>query len=226
MHRLGGALYARTESERDGLVTQAHSQDRSRAGQSPDQLQADARLLGRPGAGPDQDAVRRRPQHVPHIDSIVLSYVAVGTERGLVVPVVRDADKKSFAQVERDLADYAKKARDGKITVEDLQGGVFSISNGGIYGSLLSTSCQDLTPVSNLGLSLDRQASPMLLLGVGRCCGETSSRSKICSKPSDEVTSVRMSASIRGSLLTVSQLAWPQSSARPRAGPSCAPMAV
>jgi 2-oxoglutarate dehydrogenase E2 component (dihydrolipoamide succinyltransferase) len=65
--------------------------------------------------------------------------VAVGTERGLIVPVVRDADQKSFAQVERDLADYAKKARDGKIKVEDLSGGVFTISNGGIYGSLLST---------------------------------------------------------------------------------------
>lgn len=65
--------------------------------------------------------------------------VAVGTERGLIVPVVRDADQKSFAQVERDLADYAKKARDGKIKIEDLSGGVFTISNGGIYGSLLST---------------------------------------------------------------------------------------
>jgi 2-oxoglutarate dehydrogenase E2 component (dihydrolipoamide succinyltransferase) len=65
--------------------------------------------------------------------------VAVGTERGLVVPVVRDADQKSFAQIERDLADYAKKARDGKIKIEDLSGGVFTLSNGGIYGSLLST---------------------------------------------------------------------------------------
>ena len=65
--------------------------------------------------------------------------VAVGTERGLVVPVIRDADQKSFAQIERDLADYAAKAREGKIKIEDLQGGVFTISNGGIYGSLLST---------------------------------------------------------------------------------------
>ncbi|MDR3401214.1 MAG: 2-oxoglutarate dehydrogenase complex dihydrolipoyllysine-residue succinyltransferase [Chthoniobacter sp.] len=65
--------------------------------------------------------------------------VAVGTERGLVVPVVRDADQKSFAQIERDLAEYATKAREGKIKIEDLQGGVFTISNGGIYGSLLST---------------------------------------------------------------------------------------
>jgi 2-oxoglutarate dehydrogenase E2 component (dihydrolipoamide succinyltransferase) len=65
--------------------------------------------------------------------------VAVGTERGLVVPVVRDADRKSFAEIERDLAAYAAKAREGKITIGDLQGGVFTISNGGVYGSLLST---------------------------------------------------------------------------------------
>jgi 2-oxoglutarate dehydrogenase E2 component (dihydrolipoamide succinyltransferase) len=65
--------------------------------------------------------------------------VAVGTERGLVVPVVRDADQKSFAEIERDLAAYAVKAREGKIKIEDLQGGVFTLSNGGIYGSLLST---------------------------------------------------------------------------------------
>ena len=65
--------------------------------------------------------------------------VAVGTERGLVVPVLRDADQKSFAQIEKDLVAYAVKARDGKIALEDLQGGVFTISHGGIYGSLLST---------------------------------------------------------------------------------------
>lgn len=65
--------------------------------------------------------------------------VAVGTEKGLMVPVVRDADQKSFAQLERELAEYAVKAREGKILFEDLQGGVFTISNGGVYGSLLST---------------------------------------------------------------------------------------
>src|SRR5438105_3173084 len=65
--------------------------------------------------------------------------VAVGTERGLVVPVVRDADKKSFADLERAIADYAKKAREGKLKIEELQGGTFTISNGGVYGSLLST---------------------------------------------------------------------------------------
>ncbi len=65
--------------------------------------------------------------------------VAVGTERGLIVPVIRDADQKSFAEIEKDLAGYAVKAREGKIKIEDLQGGVFTLSNGGIYGSLLST---------------------------------------------------------------------------------------
>jgi len=65
--------------------------------------------------------------------------VAVGTERGLIVPVIRDADRKSFAELERDILFFAAKARDGKIKIEDLQGGVFSISNGGVYGSLLST---------------------------------------------------------------------------------------
>jgi 2-oxoglutarate dehydrogenase E2 component (dihydrolipoamide succinyltransferase) len=65
--------------------------------------------------------------------------VAVGTDKGLMVPVVRDADQKSFAQLERELAEYAVKAREGKIQLQDLQGGVFTISNGGVYGSLLST---------------------------------------------------------------------------------------
>ena len=65
--------------------------------------------------------------------------VAVGTERGLIVPIVRDADKKSFAELELDIAGYAAKAREGKLKIEDLQGGTFTISNGGVYGSLLST---------------------------------------------------------------------------------------
>ena len=65
--------------------------------------------------------------------------VAVGTERGLVVPIIRDADKKSFADLERDIAEFATKAREGKLKIEDLTGGTFTVSNGGIYGSLLST---------------------------------------------------------------------------------------
>ncbi|HET7035612.1 MAG TPA: 2-oxoglutarate dehydrogenase complex dihydrolipoyllysine-residue succinyltransferase [Thermomicrobiaceae bacterium] len=65
--------------------------------------------------------------------------IAVGTDEGLVVPVVRDADRKSFAAIEQDIVDLATKARDGKLTLEDLMGGTFTITNGGIYGSLNST---------------------------------------------------------------------------------------
>src|SRR5271165_1751434 len=65
--------------------------------------------------------------------------VAVGTEQGLVVPVVRDADRLSFAEIEQTIAALARKARDGKLTIEDLSGGTFTITNGGVYGSLMST---------------------------------------------------------------------------------------
>src|SRR5262249_25885122 len=65
--------------------------------------------------------------------------VAVGTEQGLVVPVVRDADQLSFAAIEAKIAELGRKARDGKLTIEELTGGTFTISNGGIYGSLIST---------------------------------------------------------------------------------------
>ncbi|HJD54772.1 MAG TPA: 2-oxoglutarate dehydrogenase complex dihydrolipoyllysine-residue succinyltransferase [Rickettsia endosymbiont of Proechinophthirus fluctus] len=65
--------------------------------------------------------------------------VAVGTEQGLVVPVVRDADKMGFAEVEKTIGILAKQAREGKLSMADLSGGTFSISNGGVYGSLLST---------------------------------------------------------------------------------------
>jgi 2-oxoglutarate dehydrogenase E2 component (dihydrolipoamide succinyltransferase) len=65
--------------------------------------------------------------------------IAVGTERGLVVPVLRDADRMSLAEIETAVADFGVRARSGKLSLEDLQGGTFTISNGGIYGSLLST---------------------------------------------------------------------------------------
>ena len=65
--------------------------------------------------------------------------VAVGSERGLVVPVIRNADLLSFAQIEQAIADFGKRAKDGKITLEELTGGTFSISNGGVFGSMLST---------------------------------------------------------------------------------------
>jgi 2-oxoglutarate dehydrogenase E2 component (dihydrolipoamide succinyltransferase) len=65
--------------------------------------------------------------------------VAVGTDQGLVVPVVRDADLKSIAALEREIAELGTKARNGKLTIEEMQGGTFTISNGGVYGSLMST---------------------------------------------------------------------------------------
>lgn len=65
--------------------------------------------------------------------------VAVGTDKGLVVPVVRDADRLSLAEIERTIAEFGRKARDGALDIADLQGGTFTISNGGVYGSLMST---------------------------------------------------------------------------------------
>jgi 2-oxoglutarate dehydrogenase E2 component (dihydrolipoamide succinyltransferase) len=88
--------------------------------------------------------------------------VAVGTERGLVVPVVRDADKKSFAELEKVVATYAGKARDGKLGLDDLTGGVFTITNGGIYGSLLSTPI--LNPPQSGILGMHKiQSRPMVI---------------------------------------------------------------
>jgi len=65
--------------------------------------------------------------------------IAVGTDRGLVVPVVRDADRLGLAGVEKTITDFGKRARDGKLGIEEMQGGTFTITNGGIYGSLMST---------------------------------------------------------------------------------------
>jgi 2-oxoglutarate dehydrogenase E2 component (dihydrolipoamide succinyltransferase) len=65
--------------------------------------------------------------------------VAIGSERGLVVPVIRDADQLSFADIEKRIADFAARAKNGKLALEELSGGTFSISNGGVFGSLLST---------------------------------------------------------------------------------------
>jgi 2-oxoglutarate dehydrogenase E2 component (dihydrolipoamide succinyltransferase) len=65
--------------------------------------------------------------------------IAVGTDRGLVVPILRDADQMSIADIEKKIAEFGQKAKDGKLTMEDLTGGTFSISNGGVFGSMLST---------------------------------------------------------------------------------------
>ena len=65
--------------------------------------------------------------------------VAVGTDKGLVVPVVREADRMSLAEIEQTITDFGKRAREGKLSIEEMQGGTFTISNGGVYGSLMST---------------------------------------------------------------------------------------
>jgi 2-oxoglutarate dehydrogenase E2 component (dihydrolipoamide succinyltransferase) len=92
------------------------------------------------------EALKAVPQLNARIegDEIVTNHyydigIAVGTDRGLVVPVVRNCDKLSFAEIEHMIADYAKRAQDKTLKLEDLMGGVFTISNGGIYGSMLST---------------------------------------------------------------------------------------
>jgi 2-oxoglutarate dehydrogenase E2 component (dihydrolipoamide succinyltransferase) len=65
--------------------------------------------------------------------------VAVGTDKGLVVPVIRDVQRMGFAEIEKAIKGYALKAREGKLSIDDLQGGTFTITNGGVYGSLMST---------------------------------------------------------------------------------------
>ena len=77
---------------------------------------------------------------------------AVGTEKGLVVPVLRNADELSFSDIEKNIKTISEKARDGKITIEDLQGGTFTISNGGVYGSMLSTPILNLPQSGVLGM--------------------------------------------------------------------------
>ena len=78
--------------------------------------------------------------------------VAVSTDEGLVVPVLRDADHKNFAEIEQGIADLATKAREGKLTLDDLRGGTFTITNGGIFGSLVSTPILTLPQVAILGM--------------------------------------------------------------------------
>ena len=77
---------------------------------------------------------------------------AVATEKGLVVPVLKNADEMSFAQIENEIKTISEKARDGKLTIEDLQGGTFTISNGGVYGSMLSTPILNLPQSGVLGM--------------------------------------------------------------------------
>ena len=90
--------------------------------------------------------------------------VAISTEKGLMVPVLRNADQLSFAGVEKEIATYAKKARDGKITLADLEGGVFTITNGGVFGSLLSTPILNPPQSGILGMHTI-QERPMAIAG-------------------------------------------------------------
>ena len=108
-------------------------------------------------------AVVRALQEVPAVnalldgDTLVENHyydigVAVSTTRGLLVPVLRDCDRTSFAGIEQQLAALAQKARDGKITLADLEGGVFTITNGGVFGSLLSTPILNAPQCAILGM--------------------------------------------------------------------------
>ncbi len=92
------------------------------------------------------EALKRFPAVNASIDGQDVVYhgyydigIAVSTERGLVVPILRDADQCSMAQIEKDIGEYARKARDGKLSMEEMTGGTFTITNGGVFGSLLST---------------------------------------------------------------------------------------
>jgi 2-oxoglutarate dehydrogenase E2 component (dihydrolipoamide succinyltransferase) len=90
--------------------------------------------------------------------------VAVGTDRGLVVPVVRDCDEKSIAQIEKSIGDFGRRARDGQLKIEEMQGGTFTITNGGIYGSLMSTPILNAPQSGILGMH-KIQERPMVVGG-------------------------------------------------------------
>ncbi len=90
--------------------------------------------------------------------------IAVGTERGLVVPVVRDCDVKSLAEIEKAIADFGRRARDGTLKIEEMQGGTFTITNGGIYGSLMSTPILNAPQSGILGMHKIAER-PMVVAG-------------------------------------------------------------
>ena len=90
--------------------------------------------------------------------------IAVGTERGLVVPVVRDCDQKSLAEIEKTIADFGRRARDGALKIDEMQGGTFTITNGGIYGSLMSTPILNAPQSGILGMH-KIQERPMVVGG-------------------------------------------------------------
>jgi 2-oxoglutarate dehydrogenase E2 component (dihydrolipoamide succinyltransferase) len=117
------------------------------------------------------EALKKYPAVNASIDGTDVLYheyydigVAVSTERGLMVPIVRDADVKSFATIEKEIAAYAKKAREGTIAIEDLTGGTFTITNGGVFGSLMSTPIVNAPQSAILGMH-KTQERPMVVNG-------------------------------------------------------------
>jgi 2-oxoglutarate dehydrogenase E2 component (dihydrolipoamide succinyltransferase) len=90
--------------------------------------------------------------------------IAVGTERGLVVPVVHECDRKSLAEIEKEITEYGRRARDGELKIEEMQGGTFTITNGGIYGSLMSTPILNAPQSGILGMH-KIQDRPMAVAG-------------------------------------------------------------
>ena len=116
-------------------------------------------------------ALKEIPNVNAEIDGTDLIYknyyhigVAVGTEKGLVVPVVRDADGKSLAEIEKTISDFGRRARDGALKLEELQGGTFTISNGGVYGSLMSTPILNAPQSGILGMH-KIQERPVVVAG-------------------------------------------------------------
>ncbi|MBD8898278.1 2-oxoglutarate dehydrogenase complex dihydrolipoyllysine-residue succinyltransferase [Rhodanobacter sp. DHG33] len=129
------------------------------------------------------EALKRHPIINASVDGNDVIYhgyqdvsIAVSTDKGLVTPVLRNAENMSFADIEKGIADYAKKARDGKLTLEDLQGGTFTITNGGTFGSLLSTPIVNPPQSAILGMHTIKEraivengqviAAPMMYLAI------------------------------------------------------------
>src|SRR5579871_2526890 len=117
------------------------------------------------------EALKRYPVVNASVDGTDILYhesydigVAVSTDRGLMVPIVRDADLKSFGEIEKEIAQFARKAREGSIAIEDLTGGTFTITNGGVFGSLLSTPIVNAPQSAILGMH-KTQERPMAING-------------------------------------------------------------
>ncbi|HUP02141.1 MAG TPA: dihydrolipoyllysine-residue succinyltransferase, partial [Gemmatimonadota bacterium] len=134
-------------------------------------------------------ALREFPELNAYIEGNEIVYhdrvhlgIAVGTPRGLVVPVVREADRMSFADIERRIQELASKARDGDLAIEDLQGGTFTISNGGIYGSLMSTPI--LNPPQSGILGMHKiEKRPVVIEDTGSGSDVGSGEERIVSRP-------------------------------------------